>query len=296
MQHCIGGRVDYCAPNVYSPSPDRLLRNRGDGTFEDVSLAAGIHAVARRGLGVVIEDFDQDGWPDVYVANDGDANSLWMNQRNGTFRDDGVLVGVAVDSQGKAEASMGIAVGDVDGDGANDLFVTNLRGETNALYRNEGRFFSDVAGTLGLDDASRPFTGFGAALFDADLDGDLDLAVANGAVQYVKIWPGAQGPPFWLPYAQPNQLFRFDAGRFVEIPRGSDPFTEAIEVSRGLAAADLDGDGDLDLGAAGVASRPGARRGARGGSPRSRQHRFAATLRATAGAARAPRGQPRSTL
>ena len=171
------------APRLSTPVPDRLLRNRGNGTFEDVSLPSGIGRKAGPGLGVVADDFDGDGWPDLFVANDGAASFLWINQKNLTFRDDGLLAGVALNAAGKPEAGMGIAAGDADGDGRDDLLITHLTAETNTFYRNlGGGLFEDATARSGLGAPSLPITGFGTGWLDFDNDGRLDLAVFNGAV------------------------------------------------------------------------------------------------------------------
>ena len=168
------GRPDYCGPLSYDPEPDRLFRNRGDPgsgsgqapTFEDVSGRAGILAAYRTGLGVVAADFDDDGWLDIYVTNDGMANFLWRNQGEGRFRDGAVLAGAAVNFQEVAEASMGVDAGDLDNDRDEDLFMTHLIRESNTLYLNEGHaLFQDASTMSRLAASSVPFTGFGTALF-----------------------------------------------------------------------------------------------------------------------------------
>jgi len=217
------------------------VRNRRDGTFQDVSLAAGIDAEARPGLGIVTGDFDDNGWMDVYIGNDGDANQLFMNQGDGTFREDSLLAGCAVNSEGAAEASMGIAAGDFDNDADEDLFMTHLTRETNTLYRNlGGGFFDDATQEQGLGTPSWSLTGFGTHFIDFDNDGDLDLATVNGGVTYF-----ASGVRREL--AQPKQLFRNLGDRFDDVSQSAGPAFTLEEVSRGLAAGDLDNDGDTDL-------------------------------------------------
>ncbi|MAE76287.1 MAG: hypothetical protein CMJ85_05405 [Planctomycetes bacterium] len=239
------GRATYCSPNAFPGLPDRLFRNRGDGTFEDTSERAGIAAVASNGLGVVADDFDDDGWVDLFIANDGQANHLWMNNRDGTFREDALVLGVAVNEHGMAEASMGVAASDVDGDGKVDLFMTHLTEETNTLYLRDKFGFRDASQTSGLGEASYQFTGFGTVLLDIEHDGDLDAVIANG-----RVLPRAGDPTgdrVWPLLAETNQLFLAKApGAFAPAWAGPS-FDEPIEISRGLAAADLDGDGDLDL-------------------------------------------------
>ncbi len=245
---CYGpsGRRDYCAPDPYPPARDRLYRNRGDGTFEDVSLRTGIAAVPGQGLGVATGDFDGDGWPDIYVANDRQENALWMNREGRRFENRAALAGTAVNAGGMAEASMGAVAADFDGDGDDDLFVTHLRNETNTLYTNSGDgLFDDRTRGSGLGLASRPFTGFGVAPIDYDNDGWLDLFIANGEVQGL---PDQVERGDSLPLRQRNQLYRnLGNGRFRELARAGDPALERAEVSRGVAYGDIDNDGDDDL-------------------------------------------------
>jgi hypothetical protein len=239
------GAPDYCGPLAYRPVPDRLLRNRGDGTFEDVSAASGILAAPGNGLGVVAADLDGDGLTDLYVANDQMANFLWHNQGDGTFREDALLAGCAVDREGLPEASMGVSAEDLDDDGDEDLFVAHLVRETNTLYLNDGAgLFRDRTTETGLGPPSLRFTSFGIGLLDLENDGDLDLLVTNGAVTRIEEQV-AQGDPY--PVHQTNQLFRNLGGlRFEDATAAGGPALAQSEVSRGLAAGDVDGDGDLD--------------------------------------------------
>ena len=238
------GELDYCDPSVYQPHPDRLFRNGGEGRFSDVTEAAGIGTSFGRALGVVCADFNLDGWMDVYVANDGSANQLWMNQGDGTFEDLALLSGTAYNADGKPEAGMGVTAGDFDNDGDEDLFMTHLAHETHTLYRNDGKArFHDATIRLGLAAISR-YTGFGTQWFDYDNDGDLDLFVANGAVRSVASLRGEA-----YPYHEKNQLYRNDGGsKFREIPAAeAGPALDLSEVSRGTAFGDIDNDGDIDL-------------------------------------------------
>jgi len=240
------GRRDYCGPKAYPPLPDRLLRNRGDGTFDDVTARAGL-AAPGAALGVVAADFDRDGWLDLYVANDGTPNFLWINRRDGTFEDQALLRGCAVNGDGMAEASMGTEFADYDGDGDEDLFLTHLEGETNTLYRNDGRgMFLDRTTGSGLDRASFDRTGFGTAFFDYDNDGRLDLLTVNGAVRTIQRLRQARDP---LPFHQPDQLFRnAGGGRFEAVPAAeAGPAFALSEVGRGALFGDLDDDGDVDV-------------------------------------------------
>lgn len=240
------GAVDYCSPLSYQPDANRLFRNRGDGTFADVSSAARISGAYGGALGVIAADFDGDSWPDVYVANDGRPNQLWINQRDGRFVDDALLSGTAFNEQGAAEASMGVDVADFDGDGDDDLFVTHLDRETNTLYRNDGTgLFEDDTVETGLGLPSRGFTGFGTAWLDYDSDGRLDLLVANGAVRIINALV-ATGDS--LPLRQTNQLLRqLENGRFQEVTAMAGSAFELSEVSRGTAVGDVDNDGDTDV-------------------------------------------------
>jgi hypothetical protein len=240
----IGGRRDYCSPKMYRPLRDRLFRNEGDGRFADVTLQAGIDAVAP-GLGVTTADFDDDGWPDIYVANDGEANQLWINGGDGTFEDAGVMSGTAYNAEGKPEGSMGVTAGDFDGDGDEDLFMTHWAAETNTLYVNQGGFrFIDATNRFNLGGQSLSFTGWGSSWFDPDSDGDLDLFVANGGV----VIESAQAGISLYPYAQRNQFFVNEGrSRFTEAGAEAGSALELSEVSRGAAFGDVDNDGDPDV-------------------------------------------------
>ena len=236
------GAPSYCSPAVYPPSVDRLYRNLGGFRFVEIGAEAGIGEARGAGLGVIADDFDDDGDVDFYVANDMNENRLWVNQGGRRFVDNALLAGVAVNGDGNVEASMGIDAEDFDRDCDVDIFVTHLAAQTNTLYANEGDgWFADRTNARGLAAASIPFTGFGTGWFDADNDGDLDLFAANGAVTAIAGQePGALG----LPLRQRNQFWRNDGGRYVEVRISA---FEPAEVSRGTAFADFDNDGDLDL-------------------------------------------------
>ena len=249
-----GGRRDFCGPTEFEGLSDVLLHNLGGRGFEDVSAAAGITAVEDAGLGVLAADFDHDGEVDIYVANDADPNNLWIHEGGGRFIDDAVLQGAAFNRWGNSEAGMGIAAGDADLDLDLDLFVTHLITETNTYYRNlmlPG--FEDATIESDLGAASLDLTGFGTAFFDADNDGDLDLAVANGAVKRrpSALTPAAAAeatgslPAFWADYVEPNLLLINQGGRFTDASSEL-PWTE-LGLSRALVPADLDRDGDLDV-------------------------------------------------
>jgi hypothetical protein len=238
------GARDYCMPSVYRPVPDRLFRNDGGGRFTDVTEAAGILQADGPGLGVAAADFDGDGWSDLFVANDGAANQLWMNRRDGTFVDRGLVSGTAYNAEGLPEGSMGVAAGDFDGDGDEDLFVTNLPRETNTLYVNDGKgLFRDATDAWGLGVPSAPHTGFGTEWLDYDSDGWLDLFVANGAVTIVEALRGTS-----YPFQETNRLFH-NSGRppFRDASAEAGAALSLPEVSRGAAVGDLDNDGDVDV-------------------------------------------------
>ena len=240
------GKRDYCGPRSYRPVPNRLYRNRRDGTFVDVTAEAQVAREFGPALGVVAADFNADGWADVYVANDGEPNLLWINQQNGRFRNTALLAGAALNGLGSAQGSMGVDAGDFDNDGDEDLFVTNLPGEGNTLYVNEGSgLFEDRTARVGLGVPSLPHTGFGAGWFDFDNDGWLDLLVANGAVRIVEDSSRATDV---FPLHERNQLFRnLGTGRFEQVTARASAVFELSEVSRGAAFGDLDNDGDVDV-------------------------------------------------
>jgi hypothetical protein len=248
------GVRDYPAPAAFQGRVTRLFHNRGPGPggkgvrFEDVTVAAGLGRLPGPGLGVCCYDFDGDGWPDIFVANDGKPNHLWINQRNGTFTEEALVHNVAFNTVGQAEAGMGVALGDVDGDGLMDLFVTHLTEESNRLWKQQPRgLFQDFTVAAGLADPQVRGTGFGTALLDVDHDGRLDLAVVNGRVSRAAAAYPALGP-HWGLYAERNRLFANDgAGRFRDVSAANPAFCGTPNVARGLAVGDVDGDGALDL-------------------------------------------------
>jgi len=235
------GHEVMCGPEGLVPVHDQFYRGKGDGTFTEESLKRGLKPErAGFGLGVMTLDYDDDGDTDIYVSNDSTPNLLWENQGDGTFVDVGFRRGASHDANGKEQAGMGIACGDLDGDGRPDLFVTNFSGENNALYRSTRRGgFRERSSRAGLGGPSIPRLGWGTGMADFDLDGTLDLFVVNGHV-----YPQADSAGTDTSYAQDDQLFRGTGeGRFDEEPlsRG------APAPSRAAAVADLDGDGDLDV-------------------------------------------------
>jgi hypothetical protein len=203
---------------------------------------------------VICADFDGDGWPDIFIADDAQPNQLWINQRDGTFTEQAIARGVAYNGLGRAQGNMGVALGDVDGDGLFDLFVTHLTEETHTLWRQGPRgLFHDRTAAAGLANPAWRGTGFGTVLADFDHDGALDLAVVNGRVARAKLATPAASVttavgPFWSWYAERNQLFANEGtGRFRDVSAQNEPFCAEARVSRGLACGDIDGDGALDL-------------------------------------------------
>ena len=241
----VGSRADYCAPVSYGAEPDRLFRNLGDGRFEDLTIETGLDRAFGYALGAMAADLDADGRLDLYVANDGVPNQMWINQDDGRFLEDTLLSGGGVNAQGKPEASMGVDIGDFDGDGDLDLFMTHLVKETNTLYVNDGSaMFSDKTRALGLAEPSFAMTGFGTSFVDYDNDGWLDLVVVNGAVSMIQDLVRAGDPS---PYHQPNQLFRnLGDSTFEDVSEQAGDVFSRSESSRGLALGDLDNDGDMD--------------------------------------------------
>ena len=239
------GPPDYCPPEVSPPQPDRLFRNRGDGTFADVTLEAGLGRDYGPGLGASTADFDGDGWPDLFVANDQQANQLWINRGDGTFANRALLWGAAFGAGGVAKADMGVDAADFDNDGDEDLFVTELTGQGSTLYVNGGGLFRDESAVRGIRAASLPYTGFGAGWFDFDNDGWLDVAAVNGTVT---LDLEAYGPDNPFALQQRNQLFRNRAGeRFEDVTGRAGAAFALSEVSRGAAFGDIDNDGDTDV-------------------------------------------------
>ena len=248
-QPCLSaaGTRHYCGPEHYRGEPDRLFRNQGNGRFVDVTETALIGRRAGAALGVVTADLNGDGWPDIYVANDGSENHLWTNQRNGAFTNTALLAGAAMPVDGQPEASMGVDAGDFDNDGDDDLFMTELNGEGSNLFVNDGSgAFEDRGAASGLGPASLAYTGFGTAWFDFDNDGWLDILSANGMVGALEPRASAAFP--YAPYAQRLLLFRnLRNGRFEEVGGRAGAVFESTAVGRGAAFGDIDNDGDVDV-------------------------------------------------
>jgi hypothetical protein len=237
-------RRAYCHPLNFRASPSVLYHNAGDGTFTDISVRAGIAPFAGNGLGVTIADYDDDMWPDVFVANDGVPNVLFHNGGNGRFTERALVAGVSVASDGKARAGMGTAFGDVDGDGRLDLVVTNHQTEMHSLFRNEGDGgFTDATVSSGIGPATLRYVGFGVVFADYDNDGDLDLAIVNGNVvdNVAMFRSGAT-------HAQKRLLLEnTGTGRFRDVSPLSGPAFAEAKVGRTVVSGDVDNDGDLDL-------------------------------------------------
>lgn len=238
-----GRQKSYCTPEAYRGDTCWLFRNRGNGTFEDITATCGIFDSGSKALGVALMDDDGDGWPDILVANDTEPNKLYRNQRNGKFREVGLASGVALSEDGRARAGMGIDAADIDNSGRTSIVVTNFDGEMLGLYRAEqaGRYH-DVATRAGVGGPSKSRLGFGCLFADVDLDGALDLVVANGHIDdTVRNIPGNIG------YAQPPHLFLNSRGTFRDVAARVGGGFELPRVARGLAVADFDRDGDVDV-------------------------------------------------
>jgi hypothetical protein len=239
-----GRSKSYCTPESYRGATNRLYRNRGDGTFEDVTESAGVFNPTGKSLGVVAFDYDADGFIDVAVANDTQPNYLYHNRGDGTFEEVGRVAGIAFSEEGRARGAMGIDAADYDGSGRESLMIGNFSNEMLALYHNEGRgVFMDDAAPAGIGEPSLLTLAFGCFFFDFDLDGRLDLFVANGHVEndINRVQPS-------VTYAQAPHLFRgLPGGRFEPVENRSGADLVRPVVARGTAYADYDGDGDLDI-------------------------------------------------
>ena len=262
------GKLKYCGPSGFPPAISRLFRNLGrkEGVpeasveFSDETLSTGLASVPGPGLGVVCADFDGDRWPDILIADDGSNNRLWINQRDGTFKEEAQVRGIAYNAMGQTQANMGIALGDVDGDRLFDIFVTHLNTETHALWKQEPRgIFQDKTAVSRVARTKWRGTAFGTVMADFDHDAALDLAIVNGGIEPV----AASNVPFyedlgphWSAYAERDQLLSNDGtGRFTDVSRENPTFCGIPAVGRGLAYADYDDDGAVDLLVTNIGSR-----------------------------------------
>lgn len=239
-----GKHKSYCTPEAYRGDTCWLFHNRGNGTFEDVTAVSGIFDSSSKSLGVAMFDYDHQGWLDLVVANDTQPNKLYRNQQNGKFKDIAVEAGLAYSTEGKPRAGMGVDIADFENSGAPGIAITNFDNEMIGLYRASGKQgFTDIATQNGVGLASKDRLGFGCTFFDANLDGYLDLAVANGHIDdTVRNIRGNVG------YAQPPQLFLNDGhAKFTDVAAAAGGGFDSPKVGRGLAYGDFDRDGDQDL-------------------------------------------------
>jgi hypothetical protein len=236
-------RPSYCSPHVYEQTGSLLYRNNGDGTFTDVSAASGIAAASSRALGVIPSDFNGDGWIDLFVASDLSANLLFLNNGDGTFREEATLAGVAYGSGGAAMAGMGVDAADFNHDGQMDLVVTNFEKEPVSLYRNSGEgYFLDLSVESRLGTAGMPYLKWGVKFVDLDRDGFPDVFMANGHVDDHADERGGMG------YAQPCRVYRNNGNQtFSDVSEACGPFFARRQVARGVACGDYDNDGDIDI-------------------------------------------------
>ncbi|HVZ19642.1 MAG TPA: CRTAC1 family protein [Vicinamibacterales bacterium] len=243
----------YCGPKSLEGEPDVLYKNNGDGTFTDVTTAAHVKDPGYPGFGVLFSDLDNDGWPDLYVANDSTANFLFHNNGDGTFTEKALVAGVAVSGDGREQAGMGVDAGDYNGDGLLDLVVTNFSHDYNTLYENHaGGFFNDVSYRTGLAAGSGPYMGWGVGFVDLDNDGLLDIFTANGHV-----YPQVDAHGIGTKYAQRKQVFRnIDGRRFANVTDAIGGGLLIEKSSRGAAFGDYDNDGRLDVVVSNINDRP----------------------------------------
>jgi hypothetical protein len=239
-----GTHKSYCTPESYKGASPTLFRNRGDGTFENVTERAGLKDPTCKSLGVAVLDYDNDGWPDLFVANDTQPNRLYHNNRNGTFTDVALTAGVAFNEAGVARAGMGVDAADYDRSGRDSIVVGNFSNEMLGLYHNEGKgLFIDDAAVAGVGRPSLLTLTFGCFFFDYDLDGWLDIFSANGHVA-----DDIHAVQPHVTYAQPAHLYRnVGRGRFEDVSAATGRALQEPVVARGAAYGDFDNDGDLDL-------------------------------------------------
>jgi len=243
----------YCGPKSLEGEPDVLYKNNGDGTFSDVTVSAHIKDPGYPGFGVLFSDLDNDGWPDIYVANDSAPHFLFHNNGDGTFADQGIVAGVALSGDGREQAGMGVDAGDYNGDGLLDLIVTNFSHDYNTLYENHaGGFFTDVSYRTGVARGSGPHMGWGVGFVDMDNDGRLDLFVANGHV-----YPQVDSHGIGTHYLQRKQLFtNLDGRQFKDVTNEVGGGLLIEKSSRGTAFGDYDNDGRIDVIVTNMNDRP----------------------------------------
>ncbi len=239
-----GKHKSYCTPEAYRGSTCWLFRNRGNGTFEDVTAKSGVFDASSKSLGVALIDYDRDGWPDIVVANDTQPNKLYRNARNGTFEEVAVRAGLAFSEDGKARAGMGIDVADFQNSGVQGIAITNFDNEMMALYQGGAAgSYADIAIKSGVGQLSRTSLGFGCVFFDADLDGRLDLVAANGHIDAT-----VRNIRSNVGYAQPPHMFLNEGGgMFRDVAREIGSEFSTPKVARGVACGDFDRDGDVDV-------------------------------------------------
>jgi hypothetical protein len=240
----LGGVLSSCAPSVYRGSPDALYHNNGNGTFTNVTVAAKIYQPDGKNLSVGAADYDNDGWPDLFVANDGLEAYLYHNQRNGTFKEIGVVSGMALTAQGRLMAAMCISLGDYDNDGWLDLYISDFQRSSDHLWHNEGSgFFAEVSDQAGITRPTHDVLSFGGGFFDYDNDGWLDIFIANGHV-----YPEVEQASPEIHYKQTNMLFHNEGqGKFIETTKLAGSGFQTPYVGRGVAFADFDNDGFMDV-------------------------------------------------
>ena len=240
----LGDVLSSCAPSEYRGSPDALYHNNRDGTFTNVTAAAKIYQPEGKNLSVAAADYDDDGWPDLFVANDGLNAYLYHNEHNGTFRETGLVSGMALTAQGRVMAAMCISLGDYDNDGRLDLYISDFQRSSDHLWHNEGKgLFDEVSDQAGITRPTRDVLSFGGGFFDYDNDGWLDLFIANGHV-YPEVEQATPG----IHYKQINSLFHNEGnGRFADVGKLAGTGFGTAYVGRGVAFADLDNDGFLDV-------------------------------------------------
>jgi hypothetical protein len=240
----LGDVLSSCAPSEYNGSPDALYHNNHDGTFTNVAQKAGIYQPQGKNLSVQAADYDNDGWPDLFVANDGLNAYLYHNERNGTFKEIGLSAGMAVTSRGTVMSAMCISLDDYDNDGQLDLYISDFQRSSDHLWHNDGKgFFDEVSDEAGITRPTRDVLSFGGGFFDYDNDGWLDIFIANGHV-YPEVEQATPGTH----YRQINSLFHNEGnGKFVEVSKSSGTGFETPYVGRGAAFADFDNDGFMDI-------------------------------------------------